>query len=377
MAILTRKRLQALLQKSSGPCLSIYIPTHRHHPETEQDPIRFSNAIRQAERLLSDRHSEAEIRDLLDPVAAIANHEFWRHQSDGLAVLRSASVLEEYRLPIPVPELVVVADSFHVRPLIRSLNASARYFVLALDQGGCELFEGAADRLSKLDVPGMPGGASEFGSRERTSGVGAHATSRGGATRRTHSAGDARTVVEDDLESYFRAVDRAVALTLQHEGAPVILAGVDSLVPTYRRISRLRHLAEATIPGSPQAASHDALQASARTVANAILEANAELALEKYWRAAERGRASDLLEDIVRQARRGRVRRLFLARGVHVWGTIDPTTGQVQRTDAQQGSHDDDILDDVAESVYGFGGEVVAIPLMKMPRAAEVVAELR
>lgn len=377
MAILTRKRLQALLHASPGPCVSMYLPTHRNHPDTEQDPIRFRNAIKQAEKLLSDHHSEAVIRGLLDPVAEIATHEFWRHQSEGLAVLRSADVLEEFRLPIPVPELVVVADSFHVRPLIRSLNASERFFLLALDQGGCELFEGVAGSLRRLEVEDMPRALASFGAKEGRRNLGAHATSRGGGSRQTHAAGGVATDSDADLSRYFRAVDRAVTRAVQHEGAPVILAGVDHLFPVYRKISRLRHLAEATIPGSPQATSHDSLRDSARAVANAILEANAERALEKYRRAAERGRSSDRLEDIFRLARRGKVRRLFVARTVHVWGRVDPNTGEVHRSEMQQGSHDDDLLDDVAESVYAYGGEVIAIPLTKMPRAAEAVAELR
>ena len=174
MAILTRKRLQALLHASPGPCVSMYLPTHRNHPDTEQDPIRFRNAIKQAEKLLSDHHSEAVIRELLDPVAEIATHGFWRHQSEGLAVLRSADVLEEFRLPIPVPELVVVADSFHVRPLIRSLNASERFFLLALDQGGCELFEGVAGSLRRLEVEDMPRALASFGAKEGRRNLGAH-----------------------------------------------------------------------------------------------------------------------------------------------------------------------------------------------------------
>lgn len=112
-------------------------------------------------------------------------------------------------------------------------------------------------------------------------------------------------------------------------------------------------------------------------MANAILESNAERALEKHWRAVERGRSSDRLEDIIRWARRGKVRRLFVARGIHVWGAVDRTTGGVHRSETQKGSHDDDILDDVAEWVYGFGGEVIAISSLKLPCGADVVDELR
>jgi hypothetical protein len=35
----------------------------------------------------------------------------------GLALFRSSDLLTHYRLPMRCPELAVVADSFHVRPL--------------------------------------------------------------------------------------------------------------------------------------------------------------------------------------------------------------------------------------------------------------------
>jgi hypothetical protein len=32
-----------LFEAQEPPCLSLYQPTHRHHPENRQDPIRFRN----------------------------------------------------------------------------------------------------------------------------------------------------------------------------------------------------------------------------------------------------------------------------------------------------------------------------------------------
>lgn len=41
-----------LLEPRDGPCISIYIPTHRHHPDKQQDPIRFRNQVKRAEAAL-------------------------------------------------------------------------------------------------------------------------------------------------------------------------------------------------------------------------------------------------------------------------------------------------------------------------------------
>ena len=41
MAIFTREELYSLLAPESAPCISILMPTHRHHPDTEQ--VRFAS----------------------------------------------------------------------------------------------------------------------------------------------------------------------------------------------------------------------------------------------------------------------------------------------------------------------------------------------
>lgn len=378
MAILTQERLRPLLQVKSGPCISIYLPTHRYHPGTEQDPIRFKNALKEAERLLSDRYSPQEIRALLDPVAALPNVEFWRHQADGLAVLRSRDVLEQFRLPLIMPELVVVAESFHVRPLIRCLNSNERYFLIALTQNGVSVYEGSMASLTPTEVPGLPDSLSAFSDKSRHSrALSAHATGRGSGSRQVHAAGGGETSTEGDLAPYFRAIDRALQRALRHDTAPVILAGVEYYLPIYRQVSHLKNLADVIVGGSPDAMTPDELRSKAWSVAESVLRRNEELALEKYRRAAERKHTCETLEEVAREARRGRVRRLFLASGVRIWGTIDPITGQIHRTAAQQGSQDDDVLDDVAEAVFQYGGDVITLPFDRVPNGREVAAELR
>jgi hypothetical protein len=111
-------------------------------------------------------------------------------------------------------------------------------------------------------------------------------------------------------------------------------------------------------------------------VARSLLEENEDRALAALRRAEERGRASGDLEEVVRLARRGGIRRLFLAAGVRVWGSVDAATGRLHRTTGQQGSHDDDVLDDAAEAVLRTGGAVLTLPPDRMPDGREVAAEL-
>ena len=53
MDILTRAELEQLMRKEQPGCVSIYLPTHRTGVETQQDPIRLKNLLREAEKQLS------------------------------------------------------------------------------------------------------------------------------------------------------------------------------------------------------------------------------------------------------------------------------------------------------------------------------------
>src|SRR5690606_30878552 len=88
MTRLTNELLAEFTAHSTGPCLSLYQPTHRHHPENQQDTIRFRNLVKELEASLLQTYPKAEAAQLLKPFEALASDaEFWNHTLDGLAVL--------------------------------------------------------------------------------------------------------------------------------------------------------------------------------------------------------------------------------------------------------------------------------------------------
>ncbi len=147
---LTKEELAGLSSEQTPPCLSLYQRTHRHHPENQQDPIRFRNLVKELRTSLEHTYPTAETEQLLEPFDALANDaEFWNHTLDGLAVLGGPGVFRALRVPQSVAELTVVADSFHTKPLRRFLQSSDRYQVLALSADKIRLFEGNRHALDE------------------------------------------------------------------------------------------------------------------------------------------------------------------------------------------------------------------------------------
>src|SRR5690606_32183781 len=110
-------------------------PTHRHHPDNDQDPIRFRNLVKALEASLRQKYAAREARPLMEPFNALAgDRDFWNHTLDGLAVLAAPGLFKVYRLQRPVAEFAVVADSFHTKPLLRVMQSADRYQILGLSR---------------------------------------------------------------------------------------------------------------------------------------------------------------------------------------------------------------------------------------------------
>ncbi len=135
---------QAFLDRHSGWCVSLFMPTHRAGWGMEQGPIRFKNLLREAEERLTAKGLRApEVQELLkEAQRLLQDRGFWRRQSDGLAVFFSADTLHFFRLPMVFKELAVVSHRFHVKPLLPILAGDGPFHILALSQNQIRLLEG-------------------------------------------------------------------------------------------------------------------------------------------------------------------------------------------------------------------------------------------
>ena len=142
-----------VLRNPEPPCLSLYQPTHRHHPDNQQDPIRFRNLLKALEQSLRESYPAQDARALLRQFEDLAqDRAFWNCTLGGLAVLAAPGVFHVYNLPRSVPELAVVADSFHIKPLIRFVQSADRYHVLGVSRQKISFFEGNRDALEDVDL---------------------------------------------------------------------------------------------------------------------------------------------------------------------------------------------------------------------------------
>lgn len=379
MDVLTAQTLRALMQAQVAPCISIYQPTHRHFPGNQQDPIRFKNLLRGVEESLrSGGHSADDLRAPLHTL--LADAAFWNHTLDGLAVLAAPGLFRVFQVRRPIKELAVVADSFHVKPLLRVVQSSDRYHVLCVTRRSARVFEGNRDGLHELHPDAFPADIESALGDQRTEPhqtVASYGTGTGGPGPMFHGHGSRKDEVDGDTEKYFRAVDRAViALVSKPSDLPLVLAALPEHQQAFRTVSRNPALIAAAVDGDPESMAGDRLSAAAwQAVEPGYLARLAGLSSAFSQAVAHQKGTSDLA-DAARAAVEGRVSHVLVDADRVRPGRLDPSTGGIVDL-AMDDPAVGDMLDDLAEAVLRTGGDVVVVPTERMPSESGLAAILR
>ena len=370
------EEMQRLLAPSQPPCVSLYLPTSRRFPEKRQDPTRYRDLVSQAETLLAESPAANEAPGMLETLRALEGGPHWEHSLDGLAVFVSPHFSAAYRLPIAVPERVVVADTFHVKPLFRFLHANGRYFVLSVSQNEVSLYEGSPFGAGTVDLQSLPLSLRDvLVIPEHNRAVTAHGGGMGGVA--FHGRGPGKEETKETLLKYFRAIDKGLREFLRDERAPLLLASVKYYQPIYREANTYPHLLPEMLEGNYERVNGDKIHAEAWPIVNAGFERQAAEWVERYRSVAGSGLASDDIVAIAQAALSGRVRCVLSAEGETVWGMLDRKTGAVTYHDRQLSAQDDDLLDDLCEECLKRGAEVYEVPRAVMPTASPIAAVYR
>jgi Bacterial archaeo-eukaryotic release factor family 3 len=380
--LLRPEHVRELIRYAVGPCVSVFLPTHRVTPDSGQDPIRLRNLLDEAEKQLVAAGLRAPVarevlrpgRDLLGP------GRFWSYQSDGLAVFLAPGWSRIFRLPEEFGELVVVADRFHVKPLLTLLAAGHRFYVLALSQNQVRLLEGTPHGVQEVELAGVPQNLREalkYDDLEKE--LGLHVAGRGGPGARVvfHGHGAGGEVDKALLERFLRQVDDGLRQVLKTETAPLVLAAVDYEQAMFRQLTRYPHVIEQGIRGNPEQLRPAELHERAWTIVEPVFTRARQQAAQRYQEAAGRGQGAVwAVTEVVRAALQGQVDTLFVAVGEQRWGTADPQTLQVRIHDQPQPG-DEDLLDRAAVHTLLTSGSVFAVPPQQVPGPGPAAALLR
>jgi hypothetical protein len=387
MDIMTRAELEQLMNKEQQWCVSIYMPTHRAGREAQQDPIRLKNLLGEADKRLSDKGvGRRDIQKMLEPASKLLQDSyFWQHQSDGLAIFISPNRVRRYRLPLNFAELIDVTDHFHIKPLLPLFTGDGQFYILALSQNVVRLLNCTRDSVSEVDIGQVGGSLAEaipsvnhqMSLQLHTSGSTGGVSGSGSVTFHGQAGGSDESA-KNELLRYFRLVSDDLTEFLKGDQVPLVLVGVDYLLPIYKEANTYPNLIDTVIKGNPDLLRADELHKNAWEIIRPLFQAAQEEAVAHYQQLAGQAseRVTDTLEKIVPAASDGRVETLFVAAGVQQWGVIDPVTSEIEIHD-QIESGDESLLDLAVVQTYLKGGIVYAVEPEIVPGGTSAAAVLR
>lgn len=382
MAFLLKSDLRALVETADKPCVSIFTPLVETGSENRQNRIRFKKLVREAEdKLMDTGMRRPDAQSLLAPALRhLDDDTFWQRPGKCYAWFGSPGQARDFRLPLSHEDLTVVGERFHVKPLMPLLTGDGRFFVLALSKNEPRFFEATRDEISEIHLQDMPHGLADilklYEVPERT--LQRHYAPGPGTVAAAHAQGPDTSLEKNKILEYFRQVDRAVHLVLKDSRAPLVLAGVEYLIPIYQEANTYPLLAGKSIPGNADSTKKSPAQLHKEAwliVEPQFLRAQ-QNAVALYQQAAGTARGSRKLGEIIPAAQEGRVAILFVAVGEQVWGKVngEPTPVHIHPTPLPG---DEDLLNLAAVQTYLTGGTVYALQQSQMPEYGPVAAVFR
>jgi hypothetical protein len=376
MRILSREELRKLIESPQQPMVSIYMPAHRTG-DTEQDPIRLKNLLRDAEnQLIRNGMDVPNASKLLKPAQQLLSDSyFWQHQGDGLAIFLSPDIFHYYRVPHSFQELVIIAERFHIKPLLPLFSEDGAFYVLAVSQNLVRLFHCNRYFVREVTPEAVPESLADvlkYDQPEKQ--LQFHTTGRGSSI--FHGQGLGKDDNKVNILRYFQQIDHGLHELLREEHVPLVMAAVDYLHPIYREANTYAHLLEETIEGNPDELSAEELQERAWAIVKPYFERARADKLKQYNEAVSKGLATNDVREAVLAAYDGRISTLFVALGVQQWGQFDPEHRKIRLYEESR-PDTEDLLDFSAVNTLIRGGVVYALEPEQVPDGSPVAAIFR
>jgi len=369
-----------MIFEEGGPLISLYQPTHRSFPENKRDTIMFRNLIRVIENSLEKKYDKGFIDSIMKPFHELEGDiRFWQKTSDGIAVLANQNKCIVYNLQGPAEEFATVADSFHIKPLIKEFQSLENYHLLGLSRNSFTLYQGNRHGFSEVLLdPDTPRILEEVLGKQLTDPYLTHGTYGGtGGKAMFHGHGDSRKEIDVDTEKYFRYVDDFVTENYSKPSElPLILVALPEHHSLFSKISDNPYLLEDGINISYESLEMDEIKSKALGIIEPIISKKIQNLVESYGNAEAEFQGSSDLGQIAKAAFESRVKTILIEENKIVPGKIDHETGKISFGEIDEPGLDD-ILDDIAELVINRKGEVLILPKEKMPCTTGAVAIYR
>jgi hypothetical protein len=369
-----------LLESHQGECITMFLPMHRMGADVNQqvDQTIFKDLVQQASAKLKNK--KEDVTRVFEPAYKLLQaDDFWKNPSPGLAFYIADGFFKYIRLPAAPVQKMIVNSSFALTPLIPFITSSEYFYLLVMSKKQSKLYRVDRFQIQYIPISELPRGMDDvihFEEKDdqklfRTGSSGAG----GGANY--HGIGAGKPDDKENISMYLAEVDNTLWKEVLHrENVPLLLAGVDYMIPLYKNSSHYNRIWDAALTGNFERENENELHRQAIDIMQEYFQERTKLALAKYGdRSATSLTSTDPME-IIPAAYYSRVEELFVEKDEHIWGTFNEKT-QSLTLHAEETDGVSDLLDKAVLRTYLNGGAVHILNKEKMPEKEKIAAIMR
>ncbi len=372
MAILDEKDFKELANHKAEVSVSIFIPTQRAGQEVMNEKNRKhlnSQWDEVRKKLKNEEVKDSVIEAIGKPIEElIEDREFWRHQSDGLAVFASEEFFQHFTLPVNFEAYNYISEEFYVKPLIPALTGDGKFYVLSLQLEDVKLFEATKHSITPIEIDDLTPSRLEerVGFDYKDKSLQFRTQAEGGDKTQFHGHGDSEGDTKKEIKQFFRAVNDGISDYLNKEKLPLVVYCQDYLFPIYKDANTYNHLHDEAIAGNPNDTDLIGMHSKAIDVIEPVLNKKRESKIKKYEEVKSTESTSSAISDIIPAIFQGQIDTLFIENRAEVWGTYDETNMKVDFSEEEK-SHNKSLLNLAAKKTLEMGGNVFLVEHEFMP----------
>ncbi|MEX0844492.1 MAG: hypothetical protein WD022_04390 [Balneolaceae bacterium] len=378
MSVVNRETIEHLINETRETNISIFIPTHKTGEEGKQDSIRLKKVLQKVKKDLLERGwKEPDIESLFKRVQSKTDeNQFWLHQNKGLALYVNKDYFDYFQIPVSPKEDYYIAENFLITPLLELQNHHSIYHVLVLSQNETKMFKIAPDETTEVPFVSVPTSMKEhlkYHVHERS--IQQH-TGTAGSNAMYHGQGGDRNEDDKELELFLKHIENKVTKYLKKINGPLVLAGTDKLVASYKKANKYFNLLNDYISGNADQKSIHELEDESWNIVKSYFEEEIQSDIERFNNLKGSDLISFDLNEIVKGAYYGKVDTLFVPMGFRQFGIFNESENRIDKSESMNGEAVD-LINFTAISAIKTGSTLYGLKPEEVPGNAGLAAIYR
>lgn len=150
MIIEKKNSLKPILESSEGIHLTVYLANRGNLIDLKR---QLRKALKEASEWLHSVQNFEERKKFLDPVDALLHDtKILKSMKSNIGIFRTSNSFRILNVPVELETQCHVANSFHVKPLLRWMQIDREFLLLGLKADSAELYFGSQSSLQKIDA---------------------------------------------------------------------------------------------------------------------------------------------------------------------------------------------------------------------------------